>query len=649
MTFFNFLKKRKKIYPLPIVPWLLQKDLRLWEAKQIKKMRDNATGDFLSATKNLMERLAGPVGFITTCHNHSLHVCWIADPAEEFRNIIETSYPGLIAVPRPGGVSGLLASLSFYTDALIFQGRSNFLSEENLEVESTLLSLPDLLLDELPGKNWLYVTLAFPIEKHESQGTMIKEWYNASVLFSHQDAGITAVDKHLLDYFSKKSTTGKNWIKITSCSSRIEHASIKGLTDLPFTQMDSSWLSLLLSPPTVSQRGYRVFPAEQEVVCFDPDLITDRKVLLGIEANKEEPVYFDAGRIASHLLLAGSSAEDIYPTALVLLYQLWRNNNIPFLVIEPSGTTVFTELLRAYFGEDITVYSTAPDSEETLQLDMFSYFPDSGYSFSEHIDRLLRIFQIVYPQTASVALPLKRALARWLNPDTSEKGFLRFATLVKTVQKLIAEECDSYDRTTRDFLESLLLETIKNFSAGSLERFICTENELPDTWDRIFLKPVVLQVNPSGDTRESALASLLFLNRLVLQARKSSSYDSMRLHLTVIDRLHDFLQTSTPGSIDDARLAQFVRDLLSPSCAGEAFAFVETLPAEISEEILDHTGQQILHHMELEDLHGFTAKTQFDKITRGMLANLEKKQALWLASGGARYLLRTGETINTTI
>jgi hypothetical protein len=366
-----------------------------------------------------------------------------------------------------------------------------------------------------------------------------------------------------------------------------------------------------------------------------------RLALLGnTKDDPTHPVYFDLGQITSHTLLAGSSVDELHSTSIGLLYQLWRNNNLPFLILDISENSEYYQKLQNYFGEDLRVYHIGSKTGEPLLLDLLSHSAESEQTFEKHIDTIFHIFTTAFPETASssLAIPLKTALSKWLHPQRSDTaGFLNFTSLIDTVRMLTEEDCGCYDEVTKECLESMLLGNVRNLCQSRLEPFICTEYEAPDIWEKLFVRPVLLRLHDIRNLYEKRLAILLFLNKLRNQAKKINRHNSLRLHLTIINELHSIICADHNAAEHNQSLgkgrniSQFLNDLLSIGYAGEAFAFIDTAPAFLPAETLANMKKKILHRIqEPTEMHDFAKAAGLNKEERGFLANLKQNHALWL-------------------
>ena len=328
--------------------------------------------------------------------------------------------------------------------------------------------------------------------------------------------------------------------------------------------------------------------------------------------------------LTSHTFVTGSTGSGKSNTVFKLLEQV----NVPFLVVEPAKG----EYKDVFGGDpDVRVLGTNPKISELLRINPFE-FPKE-IAVSEHIDRLVELFNVCWPMYAAMPAILKDAMinaykaAGWdieySENSIDENLFPTFTDLLKQIR--IAVNDSEYSADNKSDYTGALVTRVKSLTNG-INGMVFTANSIPDS--ELFDEKVIIDLSRVGsvETRSLIMGILVMkLQEYRMSSRKPSNNDLN--HITVLEEAHNLLKrTSTEQSSESANVIGKSVEMITSAIAemrsyGEGFVIVDQAPGLLDMAVIRNTNTKIIHRL----------PDQTDRELVGKAAGLNEQQIEELA------------------
>lgn len=362
--------------------------------------------------------------------------------------------------------------------------------------------------------------------------------------------------------------------------------------------------------------------------------------------------------LTKHLAVFGLTGSGKTNTLHHLLKQLWGNERIPFLVIEPAKAEYRALATMDEFKNDLLVISAGIDRTAAcpLRLNPFDFEPGADTDANRvhvltHIDRLKATFNASFPMYASMPYILEEAILevyreRGWDLGRSENRFVDvyredFRDYLPTLRDLYWKVSETvrrkgYFQEQQMNIEAALKARLSSLLVGAKGTMLDTPRSLPAK--DLFERPVVIELENLGDDDEKAFLMGLLVSRLYEWRKATFSNDASRplRHLLVIEEAHRLLanipDTSANQELGNPRgkaVSAFVDMLSEVRAYGEGVVVVDQLPSRVSPNIVKGTGAKIIHRLLATD----------DRENVGGTMGLTDEQIADLS------LLRTGECV----
>lgn len=362
--------------------------------------------------------------------------------------------------------------------------------------------------------------------------------------------------------------------------------------------------------------------------------------------------------LPKHLAVFGLTGSGKTNTVHHLLWQLWKNDHIPFLVIEPAKAEYRALATMDEFKDDLLVISAGIDRTTAcpLRLNPFDFEPGSDTDANRvhvltHIDRLKATFNASFPMYASMPYILEEAILevyqeRGWNLGRSENRFVDiynhdFRDYLPTLRDLYWKVDDvvkrkGYFQEQQMNIQAALKARLSSLLVGAKGTMLDTARSLPSK--DLFERPVVIELENLGDDDEKAFLMGLLVSRLYewRKATFTNIPNHPLRHVLVVEEAHRLLanipDTSANMEVGNSRgkaVASFVDMLSEIRSYGEGVIVVDQLPSRVSPNIVKGTGTKIVHRLLAND----------DRESVGGTMGLTDEQIADMS------LLRTGECI----
>ena len=339
------------------------------------------------------------------------------------------------------------------------------------------------------------------------------------------------------------------------------------------------------------------------------------------------PVALDKRSIASHVFITGSTGAGKSNT----VFQLLKKAKVPFLVIEPAKG----EYKNIFGGnEDTRVLGTNPKLTELLKINPFSF--QKNISVSEHVDRLVELFNVCWPMYAAMPAILKDAVikayeaAGWdmmlSENQYDDTLFPTFADVLYQIRRVL--NSSDYSSDNKSDYTGALVTRLSSLTNG-INGLIFSADEIPD--EELFDSKVIVDLSRVGSTETRAMIMGLLVMKLQEYRISNSKPDNRNLsHITVLEEAHNILKrTSSEQTSEGANLLGKSVEMLTNSIAelrafGEGFIIADQAPGLLDMAVIRNTNTKIIHRLpDLADreLAGKAAGLDDEQI--GELAKLE--------------------------
>lgn len=312
------------------------------------------------------------------------------------------------------------------------------------------------------------------------------------------------------------------------------------------------------------------------------------------------PVALDKKSITSHVFITGSTGAGKSNT----VFQLLKKAKVPFLVIEPAKG----EYKNIFGGdEEVRVLGTNPKLTELLKINPFSF--QKNISVSEHVDRLVELFNVCWPMYAAMPAILKDAVikayesAGWdmmLSENKYDNTlFPTFADVLYQIRRVL--NSSDYSSDNKSDYTGALVTRLSSLTNG-INGLIFSADEIPE--EELFDSKVVVDLSRVGSTETRAMIMGLLVMKLQEYRISNSMPDNRTLsHITVLEEAHNILKrTSTEQTSEGANLLGKSVEMLTNSIAelrafGEGFIIADQAPGLLDMAVIRNTNTKIIHRL----------------------------------------------------
>ena len=311
-------------------------------------------------------------------------------------------------------------------------------------------------------------------------------------------------------------------------------------------------------------------------------------------------VALDKKSITSHVFITGSTGAGKSNT----VFQLLKKAKVPFLVIEPAKG----EYKNIFGGDEgVRVLGTNPKITELLKINPFSF--QKNISVSEHVDRLVELFNVCWPMYAAMPAILKDAVikayesAGWdmmlSENQYDDTLFPTFADVLYQIRRVL--NSSDYSSDNKSDYTGALVTRLSSLTNG-INGLIFSADEIPE--EELFDSKVIVDLSRVGSTETRAMIMGLLVMKLQEYRISNSKPDNRVLsHITVLEEAHNILKrTSTEQTSEGANLLGKSVEMLTNSIAelrafGEGFIIADQAPGLLDMAVIRNTNTKIIHRL----------------------------------------------------
>jgi hypothetical protein len=347
---------------------------------------------------------------------------------------------------------------------------------------------------------------------------------------------------------------------------------------------------------------------------------TGPAILLGRLPGSGGEVSIPVDDLTKHALVAGSTGSGKTTTVLELLRQLWRDHDVPFLVIEPvnSDADDYRRLLGEPGFETLDVYSVGDETLTPLRFNPFEV--PRNVLVGEHAANLLACF------TAAFGLwePLPSIYREALNSMYLDAGILtsqrptgdacEWPTVVEFLYAMRKATANlDYAGEVKSNIEAASIRRAEQLTIGVAASAFFTDQ--PNDIAGMLSHPVILELKSLGSGDEQALMIALLLNAMTEHYQSVRGASPHLEHVTVIEEAHRLLQRSEGGRGQEQAQAKekaaeaFANTLAENRKYGEGIIIAEQLPTKLVADAVKNTNLKIMHRLTGEEDRAYLGET----------------------------------------
>lgn len=432
-------------------------------------------------------------------------------------------------------------------------------------------------------------------------------------------------------------------------------------------------------------RLHRLFTIEEATPCFrvvvpdsavvfsgirkETDLKTNKSdddyILLGWQAGKlKNQAQVPLKNFNKHVFICGVPGSGKTTAVLNLLFQLWTEHKIPFLVIEPAKTE-YRSMLRckyqqekidedenqttkayaearnvpeaiASMEEDLQVFSLGNEQVCPFRFNPFVFYGTT--TLDEHISTLEACFKAAMPLFGPLPALLSEAIEQvyaqlgWQPQDTADSGleegfeFPNMQELYETINAVF--ETKEYSSDVKGDIKTALEVRIGGLLRRSVGSMLNTRESFPDIGS-LLEKPVILEMD-SLNEEQANLMTMFVLATLRQYARVTRKSGSPLKHVVVIEEAHNIVGTDAPAGEEGSTSPKaeatkyVVRMLAEMRALGQGIIIADQLPTAISPEVIKNTNVKLAHRIvsgddrEILQQSMLLTGTQSEEVARAM-------------------------------
>lgn len=319
------------------------------------------------------------------------------------------------------------------------------------------------------------------------------------------------------------------------------------------------------------------------------------------------PVNISEASLMSHVFVTGSTGTGKTNTVAKMVKNVCLANKEKaptFLIIEPAKGE-YKSLLGGY--DTVKVYGTNPKISELLRINPFSF--SKNITVSEHIDRLVEIFNVCWPMYAAMPAILKDAIisayeaAGWdienSNNPIRDDLFPCFSDVMEQV-KIIVNRSE-YSADTKGDYSGALVSRLKSLTNGINGQIFCVDAK---TDKELFDDNAIVDLSRVGAVETKSLIMGLLMLKLQEYRLSDKAPDREKLeHITVLEEAHNLLRrTSLEQSGESSNLLGKSVEMITNAIAelrafGEGFVIADQAPGLLDMAVIRNTNTKIIHKL----------------------------------------------------
>lgn len=372
-----------------------------------------------------------------------------------------------------------------------------------------------------------------------------------------------------------------------------------------------------------------------------PKLSSKEGIFLGNDVNGYD-VYLPLNMLKKHMFVCGVPGAGKTNTMLRIATSLWKEHQIPFLVLEPAKKE-YREL-SLFDIDELIVFSPNANTKFPLRINPFE-FP-IGLTLSEHISVLDAVFEGAFPLYSPTPFLLDKSIENiyvmkgWNSSDIND-GTKPYPTLSELYKQFESElKKTSYDGEIRGNIQSALEMRIGSLLRREMADIfdVSSSSYSPEEWMK---RPIVIELEALGEGPANFTTLLLCsLIRETLRVKANEDKEKEIRHVIMIEEAHNLIASTaqTPAGTDaDPKIsatAFIVKMLAEVRALREGIIIADQLPTAMAPEVIKNTNIKLVHRLTSQDDRGLVGSTMSaNEIQMEQLATFSPGQSLIVYEG----------------
>lgn len=380
--------------------------------------------------------------------------------------------------------------------------------------------------------------------------------------------------------------------------------------------LSSYEMAQIMSLPRKSVPGFPVtygIPFGRDVVDFAANKMNSGDLELGQfryihnDDGTKRSVFINKNDLTMHAFVTGSTGKGKSNAIYQLLSRVIENKNdngddIKFMVIEPAKGEY-----KNIFG-NANVYCSNPSFGKLLTINPFEFINDEkcngGIHITEHIDRILDIFNSCWPMYAAMPAVLKDAIIKsyeecgWnLATSKNYRGnhFPNFSDVSKWIDFVI--DNSSYDNENKGAYKGALKTRLNSLTNGINGRIFCNSKCISN--EELFNENTIVDLSRIGSSETKSLIMGMLMIKMQEYYLTSNYVNSPLRHITVVEEAHNILKRTSSATGDVGNMVSKSVEMLANAIAemrtyGEAFVIADQSPSLMDMSVIRNTNTKIV-------------------------------------------------------
>ena len=368
---------------------------------------------------------------------------------------------------------------------------------------------------------------------------------------------------------------------------------------------EAASLALLPVPGALGVAGMPEAEADRLVPPAPAPHVVGSGVVFGVQASGASRTVVSSAvdNLTRHTLVVGSSGAGKTTTVHSLLWRLWVEHQVPWLVIEPAKREYRALALPL---DGARVFTVGRDDLRPLGLNLLC--PPPGVRCQQHISSLMAAFKLALPLFQPLPALLEQALeetfsdAGWRLTDTTAAGHRvpRLGDLTAAFDTVFSRYPYRGEAQNLAIALRLRLDSLARGSRGSV--FASGQTPISELLEG----PCVVELSAVADPEDKMLNSALLVQLVRVHAEQRGATRRLQ-HVTVIEEAHHLLKAQQTGR-DAESGARTDADSVAMLCeaiselrgVGEGFVLSTQFPSQLAEEAVANTATKVVHRLERE-------------------------------------------------
>ncbi len=337
--------------------------------------------------------------------------------------------------------------------------------------------------------------------------------------------------------------------------------------------------------------------------------------------------------LTKHMLVVGTPGSGKSTFLVGLMDRLWKQNNIPFLVIEPAKNE-YRALIDSI--PDMQIFS--PGKNNVAPFVMNPFVPPRGVT----LEKYKSIVKAAFSAAFEMWTPLDQLFDETLNVCYSEQGWIdsmviddptgcfSLADFVKTYREVVASK--GY---TGEYKKQIEAAGVLRFSGLIEQSATIFDTRYTVPVEDILNKPTVIELSAIRDVKQKSFIIAMLLNNIYAYVEANNLNDGRLKNVLLLEEAHALLAGDTASQGDTANANAAAVKLLTDMLAeirsrGVGIVVADQSPKKVTAAVIGNTNVKVMFRLvEADDKDIVKRSTVMSDIQWERLSKLRCGQAMF--------------------